>query len=137
MMKHSQILLPRPCWLQMSRQVEAEAPLEACGLLAGVGNRVEAIYPITNALKSPVRFRMDPYEQLQAFEGIEKSGLELVAIYHSHPGGPETPSLTDIAEWRYDLPCLILFPSGGEWRARAFWLDTGHAAELGLYISEM
>lgn len=137
MMKHSQILLPGRFWLQMCRQVEAEAPLEACGLLAGRANRVEEIYPIANALKSPLRFRMDPYEQLQAFEDIEKSGLELVAIYHSHPGGPETPSQTDIAEWRYDVPCLILFPSGSQWRARAFWLETGHAAELRLHISEM
>jgi [CysO sulfur-carrier protein]-S-L-cysteine hydrolase len=134
-MKIDQISIPLELWQEMEHHVRAEAPLEACGLIAGYGNRAGIIYPVTNTLKSPVRFRMDPYEQLQAFERIEETGLELVAIYHSHPTGPETPSLTDIDELRYDVPYLIWSPREGAWQARAFWLDKGNAAELGLELS--
>lgn len=134
-MKIDRISIPLALWQEMEHHVRAEAPLEACGLIAGHGNRAGIIYPVANTLKSPVRFRMDPYEQLQAFERIEEAGLDLVAIYHSHPTGPETPSPTDIDELRYDVPYLIWSPRKGAWQARAFRLDKGNAAELGLELS--
>jgi [CysO sulfur-carrier protein]-S-L-cysteine hydrolase len=83
---------------EMIRHVDAHAPLEACGLLAGRGARVEAVLPIANAEQSPARFRMDPIEQLHAFEWIDTHEFELLGIFHSHPAGPEAVSLTDIAE---------------------------------------
>ncbi len=137
MMKPERINLPVRLWREMREQVSAAAPREACGLIAGRGSQAEGIYPISNALNSPVRFRMDPYEQLKAFEAIEESGLELIAIYHSHPRGPETPSQTDIDEARYEVASLIWSPRGNEWQARAFWLDENSATEIPLDISVM
>jgi proteasome lid subunit RPN8/RPN11 len=137
MMKEQSITLPLRLWQEMKAQVSAGAPLETCGLLAGHNDQAEAVYPISNTRKSPVKFRMDPYEQLQAFEDIEKSGLKLLAIYHSHPTGPEIPSPTDIEESRYNVACLIWSARNDEWQVRAFWLDKTFAAEMPLYISEM
>ena len=51
--------------------VSRHAPLEACGLLAGRGKRVEKMIGVKNQAQSPVRFVMDPYEQLHAFDWIE------------------------------------------------------------------
>lgn len=136
-MNLSEITLSRKLWQKMKDQVSAEAPLEACGLIAGRGGNAEAVYPITNMLKSPVKFRMEPKEQLQALEEIEAAGLELLAIYHSHPSGPESPSATDLKEAHYPVAYLIWAIHNNEWQVRAYRLDNNSAAEMGLCISEM
>jgi hypothetical protein len=59
--------LPAKLVGQMRLHVTAAAPLEACGLVAGQPGRGVAVFPITNELHSPVRYRMDPHEQLAAF----------------------------------------------------------------------
>ena len=40
---------------------------EACGLVAGHRSDQLAVFPITNVLHSPVRFQMDPEQQLKRF----------------------------------------------------------------------
>ena len=110
----------------------AQSPLEACGLLAGLGDRVESVLPVTNAAQSPARFRMDPLEQLRAFEWIESRGLDLVGIFHSHPAGPEAVSPTDIAEAAYEVVHIILSRSDAGWKARGFWIEGGAALEIPL-----
>jgi len=85
----------------MLADVISQAPNEACGLVAGQDNYSERIYKIKNIAKSPTRFQMDPEGQLKAFENIEDLGLELLAIYHSHPRGPANLSQTDINEFAY------------------------------------
>jgi proteasome lid subunit RPN8/RPN11 len=77
---------------------------------------------------------MDPHEQLQAFEQIDTGGLELLGIFHSHPAGPETVSVTDIAEAAYEVVHVIWSQTGGWWRARGFWIENGSATEVLLKI---
>jgi proteasome lid subunit RPN8/RPN11 len=136
MMKPRQIIIPRNLWQFMREQVIREAPFEACGLVAGHGRLAKKIYPVTNMLASPVRFRMEPHEQLAAFDDIEACGLELIAIYHSHPTGPETPSETDMQESHYEVVNLIWSPRDGEWSVRAFWLEKAMAAEIPVEIQD-
>lgn len=108
----------------MRVNVAAYAPEEACGILAGRRREVLRIIPITNQLHSPVRYLMEPHEQLKAFQLIEAQGLELLAIYHSHPQGPEGPSPTDIAEAYYpEAVYLIWSYSQREWRCRGFSIE--------------
>jgi hypothetical protein len=57
-------------WQAMRRHVAAQAPLEACGLLAGKQDSVETVLRVRNAEQSPVRFRMDAQEQYNAFDWI-------------------------------------------------------------------
>lgn len=52
----------------MIAHVDAHLPMEACGLLAGRGSKVESVLVVANQAQSPVRFVMDPIEQLNAFE---------------------------------------------------------------------
>ncbi len=119
---------------EMIRHAQAQDPLEACGLLAGREDRAESVLLVTNADRSPARFRMDPIEQLRAFEWIEARGLDLVGIFHSHPAGPETASPTDIAEAAYAVVHVILSRHDGAWRARGFWIEGGQAMEVRLSI---
>lgn len=118
----------------MRRHVIAQAPLEACGLLVGKGDTVEAVLNVRNAEQSPVRFRMDPQEQYNAFMWIEANELELLGIYHSHPSGPEAVSATDIAEAAYDVVHVIWSHSNRTWKARSFWIEAGEVTEVNMQI---
>ena len=120
----------------MQRHVAEQYPLEACGLLAGKNGSVKAVLRVRNAAQSPVKFRMDPQEQYNAFMWIEAEGLNLVGIYHSHPSGPETVSPTDIDEAAYDVVHVIWFHSGEDWSARGFWIEGKRVTELSLQVLE-
>lgn len=115
--------------------LESHLPLEACGLLAGKGNRVEKVLFVQNQAQSPVRFVMDAQEQLQAFEWIEANALDLLGIFHSHPNGPETASPTDIAEAAYAVVHIICSRNKGGWTLRGFWIENGRAAEVPLQVT--
>ena len=119
---------------QMIAHVDSLAPLEACGLLAGHGSSVESVLVVANQAQSPVRYVMDPIEQLNAFEWIDSQGLDLIGIFHSHPAGPETVSPTDIAEAAYDVVYVIVSRMEDEWRARGFWIENGSYHEVALQI---
>ncbi len=86
---------------EMIAHAAAHYPEEACGLLGGDGSYAARLYPVENLLHSPVAYEMEPLQQVRAMLDIEAAGLELVAIYHSHPGGPARPSITDVAQAYY------------------------------------
>jgi [CysO sulfur-carrier protein]-S-L-cysteine hydrolase len=119
---------------KMITHVDSRAPLEACGLLAGLNSKVESVIEVANQARSAVRFVMDPMEQLNAFEWIESNGLDLIGIFHSHPTGPETVSPTDIADAAYAVVHVILARVDGDWHARGFWIEDGTVSEVSLQI---
>jgi [CysO sulfur-carrier protein]-S-L-cysteine hydrolase len=75
---------------------ETDAPIEACGFLAGVEGRITRDYAMTNAERREDHFTFDPNEQLAAYQTIRLEGLEIVGVYHSHPITPAGPSAEDI-----------------------------------------
>lgn len=80
----------------------AELPREACGLLGGQGRFALTHYPVANVANNPEQeFLMDARGQLEAFNRIEQSGEELIAIYHSHPRTSAFPSQLDIERAYY------------------------------------
>lgn len=118
----------------MVTYVESHAPLESCGLLAGRDSQVEKIFFVQNQAQSPVRYVMDPIEQLNAFEWIDSNGMELLGIFHSHPTGPETVSPTDIAQAAYAVTYIILAYTDTGWHARGFWIENSSFREVILQI---
>ncbi len=131
------LTLKRAQMFAMQRHINYEAPLEACGLLGGKNGVVELVLPVKNAAGSRVRFEMDPTAQRRAIEQIEAEGLEVVAIFHSHPKGPSIPSSTDIAEASYQAVNIIWSKAGRRWQARGFWIEAGHAAEVPLTVVDV
>lgn len=81
---------------QMLRQAKEQSPIEACGILAGRAQMVEKFYPMSNTDNSNDHFMMDPAEQFAVIKDIRQSGLEMLAVYHSHPQTPARPSQEDI-----------------------------------------
>jgi [CysO sulfur-carrier protein]-S-L-cysteine hydrolase len=126
--------LTKEQYQRMADHVQAHAPLEACGLLAGKDARVERVIEVRNRAWSTVRYIMDPVEQWNAFQWIESHGLGLVGIFHSHPNGPAVPSPTDIAETAYAVVHVILVHTEGMWHGRGFWLENGAYKEVTLLV---
>ncbi len=96
--------------------------------------RARQFYPGANIRASPTRYEMDPRDLIAALREIDRRGLALGAIVHSHPKGPATPSVTDIAEFLYpealmviasfarepvDVQAWRLEPHGSSWCARS------------------
>jgi len=77
-------------------QAEEEAPLEACGYLAGKEGVITSRYKMTNVDKSETHFSLDPKEQFQVAKSVRANGSDLIAVYHSHPASPARPSEEDI-----------------------------------------
>lgn len=133
-----QLTLPTELYEQMRRHVASLAPEEACGFIAGRADRAHQVFPITNQLRSPVRFRMAPDEQLRALIRMDELSLELAAIYHSHPSGPSHPSITDIAEAYYpEAIYLIWFPGSTGWSCQGFSIREGVVQEASILITEI
>src|SRR5438552_1090553 len=95
------LLLPAQILRDMIAQARAELPNECCGLLAGRveggAGRVERRYPLVNRAASPTEYDGDPKGQLAAQKDMRRLGLELLAIYHSHPTAAPVPSKKDLA----------------------------------------
>ncbi len=71
-------------------------PLEVCGILGGREGTASAIYRMTNTDQSNEHFMMDPREQFAVVKELRARGVEMLAIYHSHPETPARPSEEDI-----------------------------------------
>lgn len=109
---------------------------EICGLLAGKGEEITRVIPVTNQLHSAFRYRMDPREQYWGFKDIEESHFDLLAIYHSHPSGLAFPSELDLLEHAYPgVKCVIIAPGPSGWYLRLFDLDEKSKRELELKIA--
>ncbi len=103
--------------LTISKIVSAElaavagtaAPLEACGLLAGMDGQVTKFYPMTNVDASPEHFSMKPEEQFAAVKDMRKIGLKILSIWHSHPSSPPRMSEEDLRlAYTSDIVYVIL-----------------------------
>ena len=105
-----------------------DAPLECCGLLAGhirdgVGI-VTSRFAIENELRSPTDYLTNARGMFFAFRHMRERGLELLAIYHSHPTSAPIPSRRDIERNTYgkSVVHLIVGFVGAEPEVRGWWL---------------
>jgi len=116
--------VPRECLEQTLAHLRAVLPNEGVGLWAGQHHRVLQVWPLENVHAKPQQcYEASPKEVLETLRSIERRGLELVAIYHSHPTGPAVPSDADrlLAFWR--VPYVIFALQTGD--VRAYWLPQG------------
>ena len=91
-----ELQIPNNIFEQILRQAKAQAPIEACGILAGKDGAIEKLYKMTNVNKRSDHFMMEPEEQFKVVKDIRAAGLDMLAIYHSHPQTPARLSAEDI-----------------------------------------
>jgi proteasome lid subunit RPN8/RPN11 len=122
----------------MLAQARSELPNECCGMLAGrldaegqIG-RVEKRYALVNAAASPREYLSDPVSMFAAYRDWRQHGLEVLAVYHSHPTSPPVPSRKDL-EMNYspEVINLIISLQADEPMMRGWWLsgEDSRAAE--------
>lgn len=90
------IKIPKNIVDDIFAQGKDELPIEACGYLAGKDGIVQERYPLTNVDQSPEHFTLDPNEQFDTYKKAKAKGLNLIAVYHTHPETPARPSQEDI-----------------------------------------
>jgi [CysO sulfur-carrier protein]-S-L-cysteine hydrolase len=130
------LLVPQNLLEGMVAQALAEQPLECCGLLAGVREeakdgvaaggsvgRVRRRYPLVNAAASPREFLSEARGMFEADRDMRANGLDLLAVYHSHPTSPPIPSRTDLERHGMtEVACVIVSLVGPAPEVRAWWL---------------
>jgi proteasome lid subunit RPN8/RPN11 len=96
-------------------------PDESCALLLGENNAVVEILPMRNVDESPVTFSIESTELVDAYNLAESKGLQVIAIFHSHPAQP-SPSSTDIKFMEIN-PVVWLIYSTTERQLKAYVYD--------------
>jgi proteasome lid subunit RPN8/RPN11 len=103
--------IPKAVRALIETATETGYPNETCGLL--IGRTREGIVGVTEAIQARNlnherprdRYDLDPKAMLAADRAARAKGLEIVGVWHSHPGHPAEPSETDRAEaweeWSY------------------------------------
>lgn len=113
----------------------AEAPNECCGMIAARDGAAVEVHRATNAAASPLRYELEPREQLRIETGIEDAGLDLGAIYHSHTRSAPYPSQTDInLAFHPHALYVIVGVAGPEPDVRAFRIVDGEVSEADLTV---
>jgi len=126
---------------ELLAHARADAPNEACGVLAGTlaDGRATAYHPARNADASPFVYTVHPDDLVRIVLGIEDAGEDLVAIFHSHTRSPAVPSPTDRRQAMYPdafhLLATLVEPDVIPMQAlRAWRIRDGEATEAPLRI---
>lgn len=130
-----QLTVPHHIFDEMIAYCEDGLPNEVCGILAGNGSEVSALYKMTNSESSPVSYLMDPKEQFLAMKDMRGKGLSMLAIFHSHPASAAYPSAKDVSLAFYD-ECTYLIVSLAEREpvVKGFSIKEGKVKEIGLVL---
>jgi [CysO sulfur-carrier protein]-S-L-cysteine hydrolase len=108
-------------------------PNECCAFLLGERNddgKAAIILRMRNIDESPVSFSIDPAELLNAYTLAETKGMEITAIFHSHPA-KASPSSTDIKYMQINPVAWVIY-STTENEIRSFVYENEDIQEIGI-----
>jgi len=134
------LILPRTIHRGLLVHARTAVPAEAVGILGGIGDRVTVAIPLPNMAQEGAFFA-DPRAQFEAQRSLGRRGLDMVAIYHSHPGGGPAMSALDrkfAAHWPViQIVIAIRRPSDRIDEIRAFraFPSQNHDHEVSLVLS--
>ncbi|MDR1873290.1 MAG: M67 family metallopeptidase [Deltaproteobacteria bacterium] len=96
--------IPFKALLAIRQHGEDSYPAEACGFVFGhldptgkvIGQEIYQAENVREPERRGRRFQIEPEEFLAAELKAQSLGLDLLAIYHSHPDHPAQPSANDL-----------------------------------------
>ena len=99
-------------------------------------NSAERFIPMKNVAASSSDYEMDPAELIHVLRDLRNSGEQLIAIYHSHPQGPATPSTKDIERAYYPEAAHLIVSCEDLKRPRveAFRIIDGSALPIEVHV---
>jgi proteasome lid subunit RPN8/RPN11 len=145
---HYTLRIPCDFYDAMITQAIAALPDECCGLLAGCLDlpvaEVTKVLPLANDALEPARnYHSEPRSMFAAYKAMQRHGLELLAIYHSHPTADASPSRKDVQENSYgeSVMHLIISLKDGPPHIKGWWLgeskvEPGHWEKIDNVTSE-
>jgi proteasome lid subunit RPN8/RPN11 len=107
-------------------------PNESCAFLLGHNDKVKEILEVRNSDESPVTFRIESKDLLNAYYLAESKGLQVIAIFHSHPTKP-WPSSTDVKFMEIN-PIVWVIYSTTDGQLKAFIHDDDLVKEVHIRI---
>jgi proteasome lid subunit RPN8/RPN11 len=96
-------------------------PNESCAFLLGHNDKVKEILEVRNSDQSPLTFRIESEDLLRAYYLAESKGMQVIAIFHSHPTKP-WPSSTDVKFMKIN-PVVWVIYSTTDGQLKAFIYD--------------
>jgi len=130
-----ELIISRKLLDEVISHCHEEYPKEACGILAGKDWVVKKVYKMKNLDNSSVSYMMDSKEQLTVMKEISKEGLDMTAIYHSHPDLDVYPSPRDVQLASYpDSVYLIVGFIENNLRVKAFNIKEGKVEEVEMRV---
>lgn len=130
------LTLPSQMVSELIAHAQDAAPSECCGLAAGLIRDAVGIatarFTIGNDAASPHEYFSNPRDMLLAFRSMREQGLELLAIYHSHPASAPVPSTRDLERNTYgdDVIHLIVSLAGAQPLLKAWRLAETNCQEV-------
>ncbi|MFO7663986.1 MAG: M67 family metallopeptidase [Chloroflexota bacterium] len=133
----AELILPVSLYENVLEAAVEGYPEEICGLIAGKEGKALRHYPVENIYHSQVRYEMEPIQQVKVMIAMEEEGLELLAIYHSHPHGPARPSATDVAQAYYPdvIQLIISLEDRNQPHLAAFMIDQDRVRSVNWIIT--
>ena len=107
-MLKEELIIPKEIKEAVIKHSQDHAPIESCGYLSGVDNKVIKFYPMTNVDNSAEHFSFDPKEQFQVVKKARAAKESLLAVYHSHPESPARLSEEDIRLFNDSDPVYLI-----------------------------
>lgn len=137
-MQTENLVINRDVYDAMLTAARKASPLEACGLLGGKHGQATEFYELTNADASGEHYSMILEEQFAAIKGIRAKGIEMLAIWHSHPASLAQMSEEDLRlAYTPDIVYVILSLADAERpQIRGFVVNDGRPEETAIRIRE-
>ena len=107
----------------LSEYSENQKPNESCAILFGKDDQVLDLFLTENIEKSPVNFTISNKQLIEAYKIAEEKKIEVVGIFHSHPGSDAYPSDTD-KKFMQSNPVAWIIYSGINKNFRAYLLES-------------
>ena len=84
---------------ELVKYAESEKPYESCAILVGnesdVNWTVKKLFLTENTAKSKITFTISPDKEFEVDQIAQKTNMEIICIFHSHPESEAQPSETD------------------------------------------
>jgi proteasome lid subunit RPN8/RPN11 len=112
----------------MVLQARQGAPDEVGGVLASANGRAMNVFRARNAADNPTTgYRMATEDQRRILAEIDEKGLDIFAVYHSHPTAPAYPTTAELSGAYYSNAYYLVLSLADPIKPtiRAYRIDQG------------